>query len=265
MKIKELTSALERFAPLPLQESYDNAGLQVGLTEAEASGALLCLDVTEKVIYEAVNEGFNMIISHHPLLFHGLKTISDADFIQRCVRKAIRHDITIYSAHTNLDNAVGGVNFRIAEKLGLEKVDFLEPKQVMVGGVAVRGGSGVVGELPSAMATEEFLRVVKSAFSVVSLQYNALLDRKIRKVALCGGSGSFLVTAAKACGADAFLTGEMGYHDFFGHNGEIQLGVLGHYQSEQYTQELLYSIIQEAFPQLPLKITVAGTNPINYL
>ena len=122
MKIKEVIAALERFAPLPLQEDFDNAGLQLGLTEAEVSGALLCLDVTEDIVREAKEKGCNLIVSHHPLLFHGLKQIVDADMVQRCVRMAITWDITIVSMHTNLDNAVGGVNWKIAEKLGLNSL-----------------------------------------------------------------------------------------------------------------------------------------------
>ena len=132
VKIKEVVFALERFAPLPLQESYDNAGLQVGLTEVEASGALLCLDVTEEVIDEAVSLGCNLIVSHHPLLFHGLKTVSDRNYVERCVRKAIQNDVTVYAAHTNLDNAEDGVNFKIAEKLELEQVRLLLPHPVKV-------------------------------------------------------------------------------------------------------------------------------------
>ena len=129
MNIKEIIAALERFAPLPLQDGFDNAGLQVGLTEAEATGALLCLDVTEAVVDEAITLGFNLIISHHPLIFKGYKSITGRDYIERCIMKAIRNDITIYSAHTNLDNAPGGVNYKIAEKIGLKNVRILEPKE----------------------------------------------------------------------------------------------------------------------------------------
>ena len=118
MKIKEIIAALERFAPLPLQDGFDNAGLQIGLTEAEATGALLCLDVTEAVVDEAITLGYNLIISHHPLIFKGYKSITGRDYIERCILKAIRNDIVIYSAHTNLDNAPGGVNYKIAEKIG---------------------------------------------------------------------------------------------------------------------------------------------------
>ena len=129
MKIKEIIVALERFAPLPLQDGFDNAGLQIGLTEAEATGALLCLDVTEAVVDEAITLGYNLIISHHPLIFKGYKSITGRDYIERCILKAIRHDIVIYSAHTNLDNAPGGVNYKIAEKIGLKNIRILEPKE----------------------------------------------------------------------------------------------------------------------------------------
>lgn len=127
MKIKEIIDALETFAPLPLQDSYDNAGLQVGLTETEATGALLCLDVTEAIIKEAVALGYNLVISHHPLIFKGYKSISGKDYIERCIIEAIKNDIVIYSMHTNLDNAMNGVSFKIAEKIGLQNVKVLEP------------------------------------------------------------------------------------------------------------------------------------------
>ena len=141
MKIKEVLSALERFAPLPLQESWDNAGLQVGLTETEVSGALLCLDVTERIVDEAVSRGCNLIVSHHPLLFRGLKQISDQTDVQRTVVKAIENRVCVISMHTNMDNARGGVNFKIAEKLGLRDVAFMAPK--VLGGI--EAGSGVIG------------------------------------------------------------------------------------------------------------------------
>ena len=129
MKIKEIVSALERFAPLPLQDGFDNAGLQIGLTDAEATGALLCLDVTEAILDEAIALGYNLVISHHPLIFKGYKSITGKDYVERCMLKAIKNDIVIYSAHTNLDNAQGGVNYKIAEKIGLKNLKVLEPKE----------------------------------------------------------------------------------------------------------------------------------------
>ncbi len=269
MKIKEIIGALERFAPLPLQESYDNAGLQVGLTEAEASGALLCLDVTEEVIDEAIRLGCNLVVAHHPMLFRGLKQISDKTQVERCVRMAIQHDIAIYAAHTNLDNAEDGVNYRIAEKLGLVDVQMMQQHTVRVSHDGqehhVVAGSGLMGYLPVPEDSLAFLQRVKDVFHVECLMHNELLQRPIHSVALCGGAGSFLIDEAIACDADAFLTGEVGYHQFFGHEQEIQIAALGHYQSEQYTKEIFYSIIGEIAPELPLFVTAVDTNPIKYL
>lgn len=261
VKIKEVLSALERFAPLPLQEGWDNAGLQIGLTEAEASGALLCLDVNEAIVDEAMAKGCNIIVSHHPLLFRGLKIVSDADYVQRTVMKAIKNDIAVISMHTNMDNAAGGVNFMIARKMGLTGVRFMSAKTV--GGV--EAGSGVVGELPEPLAADDFVLMVKRCFGVECAMCNELLRRKIRRVAICGGAGDFMLDEAVAAGADAFITGEMHYHVFFGREQQIQLCVIGHYQSEQYTSEIFKSIIGEACAGLPLHVAETCTNPIIYL
>ena len=261
MKIKEVIDALERFAPLPLQEGYDNAGLQVGLTETEVSGALLCLDVTESIVDEALEKRCNLIVSHHPLLFHAIKTLSDINYVQRTVMKAIENHVTVVSMHTNLDNAQGGVNFKMAEKIGLEYVRFFDEKIVD----DITSGNGVIGVLPTEMDSMAFIDKVKKVFGVECAQCNQLLHRKISKVALCGGAGSFLLDDAIKTGADAFITGEMHYHDFFGHEQEIQIAVLGHYQTEQFTNEILYSILREAFPLLSLYMTETNTNPIKYL
>ena len=265
VKIKEIIAALEQFAPLPLQESYDNAGLQCGLTEAEALGALLCLDVTEEVLREAVDLGCNLVVSHHPLLFHGLKQVCDADLVQRCLRLAIQNAICIYSAHTNLDNAEDGVNFRIAEKLGLIDVELFQPRVVTIGARQVKCGSGVIGYLPLAEDSLAFLQRVKQAFVVEALMHNQLLERPIQSVVICGGAGDFLLPDAVHAEADAFLTGEMHYHTWFGHEQELQIAVLGHYESEQYTREIFREILERAAPLLPLYDTEVRTCPIQIL
>ena len=257
MKIKEVVVALERFAPLPLQESYDNAGLQIGLTEAEASGVLLCLDVTEAVIREAEERGCNVVIAHHPLLFRGLKQIADVTYVERCVREAILRGIAVYAAHTNLDNARGGVNYKIAEKLGLQNVRFLVEEG--------EGGSGILADLPKAERPLAFLQRVKSTFGVDCLMHNAGPDNDIKTVAICGGAGDFLLNDAIKVGADVFLTGEMGYHIYFGHENDIWIGVLGHYQSEQFTIELMGEILQAEYPDLKILQTQINTNPIHYM
>ena len=261
VKIKQVLSALEQFAPLPLQESWDNAGLQIGLTEAEVSGALLCLDVTERVVDEAVRRGCNLVVSHHPLLFRGLKQVSDATDVQRTVWKAIREGVCVVSMHTNMDNARGGVNWKIAEKLGLTDVRFFAEKTVQ----GIEGGSGVVGMLPQPMAAEAFISQVKQTFGVACAQCNELLQRPIQRVALCGGAGDFLLDEAVALKADAFITGEMHYHQYFGYEQRLQICVIGHYQSEQFTSEVFRSIIEQECPGVRCLIAETVTNPIVYI
>ena len=252
-----MLSALERFAPLPLQESWDNAGLQVGLTETEVSGALLCLDVNERIVDEAIAKGCNLIVSHHPLLFRGLKTISDLTDVQRTTMRAIQQGIAVISMHTNMDNAKGGVNFRIAQKLGLENVRFFDPD--------AESGSGVVGEFAEPQAADDFIIAVKKAFGVECAMCNELLRRPIKRVAICGGAGDFLLDEAVKNQADAFITGEMHYHQYFGYEQKIQICVIGHYQSEQYTAEIFEEIIQKECPGVKTFIAETCTNPILYM
>ena len=364
MKIKEIVSALERFAPLPLQDGFDNAGLQIGLTDAETTGALLCLDVTEAVVDEAIALGCNLIISHHPLIFRGYKSFTGKDYVERCIMKAIKNDLVIYSAHTNLDNAQGGVNCKIAEKIGLKNLRFLSEKEDMllklvtfvpeshveivrealfnagcghIGNYdscsySVKGegtfragedtnpycgkvgelhqetelrietilpffkktvalkalinvhpyeepafdiyplknnwaqaGSGIVGELEVAETELDFLKRIKKIFEVGCLKHNKLSGRLIQKVALCGGSGAFLLPNAITADADVFITGEMKYHEYFGHDSGLLIAEIGHYESEQYTKEIFYSIIEKQFPNIDIYTSKVNTNPIKYL
>jgi len=261
MKIREIIGALEQFAPLALQDSFDNAGLQIGLTEdADASGALLCLDVTEDVLEEAARKGCNLVVSHHPLLFHAPKHITGEDYVQRCIISAIRKGIWVYAAHTNLDNAPGGVNDRMARKLGL-----LDCRPLLPNAAQPEAGSGLIGRLPQPMEREEFLQLVKTAFAVGSVRYNRWQGGQVERVALCGGAGAFLIPNAVAAQADVFLTGEIGYHRFFGLEEQLMLMEIGHYESEQYTSEILSEIIQKADAQLPVFLTETKTNPIQYL
>lgn len=258
MKIFEVLSALERFAPLPLQESYDNAGLQVGLPAREVSGVLLCLDVTEAVVEEAARRGCNLVVAHHPLLFRPLRRLAGEDLPQRCVALAVRLGVAVAAMHTNMDSAPGGVSFRMARKLGLDGARFLKEKPD-------GGGDGVIGRLPQPMTAADFLQHVKATFRAGCLQTNAPLERPISTVALCGGAGDFMLGDAIAAGADAFITGEMHYHQWFGHDGELQIAVCGHYESEQYTTEIFQEIIQQACPGLTCLTTACNTNPIIYL
>ena len=256
MKIKEVLSALEQFAPLPLQESWDNAGLQLGLTEAEVSGALLCLDVTEKVVDEALAKGCNLIVSHHPLLFRGLKRISDDDPVQRTVWKAIQKGICVVSMHTNMDNARGGVNWKIAEKLGLHDVgSLLTPEGEKM--------QGAIGTLPEPMTARAFIYAVKDTFGVETAMCNELLKRPVSRVAICGGAGDFMLPDAVRAGADAFITGEMHYHQYFGYEQMLQICVIGHYESEQFTAEVFRDLLEPL--GVVCHIAKTRTNPIVYI
>ena len=223
----------------------------MGLTDAqEVSGALLCLDVTEAVVDEAVALGCNLIVSHHPLIFRPLKHITGENDVQRTVRKAIQHNVAVVSMHTNLDNAEHGVNWKIAEKMQL---------------TAVEGGGLVFGEFAEPMAADRFIRMLKQTFNVDCVMANQLLERPIRKVAICGGAGSFYLGDAIAGGADAFVTGEMHYHEYFGHEQEIQIAVIGHFQSEQFTSEIFREIIERECPGVICHFSKKNTNPILYL
>lgn len=257
MKLREVIAALEHLAPLRLQDEWDNSGLQVGFPESEIDQVLVCLDVTEAIVDEAIAAKCNLIVSHHPLIFKALRQVSDATYQQRCVVKALAAGISIYSAHTSLDNAPGGVNHRIAALLGLEKLRWLSPRD------GEDAGSGLVGELPASEPDAAFLARVQRTFGVECLQHSALNGRQVRRVALCGGAGAFLLHDAVCAGADCFISGEFHYHDYFENQG-VLLAELGHYQSEQFTQDLLLEYLHKTCPGLTVRKTAINTNPICY-
>ncbi|MDR0232937.1 MAG: Nif3-like dinuclear metal center hexameric protein [Dysgonamonadaceae bacterium] len=255
MKIKEIISEIEKHAPLMLQESYDNAGIQVGDVNQQATGALLCLDVVESIIDEACERNCNLIISHHPLIFNPLKSLTGKNYIERCIIKAIQKGIVIYSAHTNLDNAVGGINYKLAEKIGLQNVQHIS-EQIE---------TGVVGELTSSLSEQSFLHHLKDIFHTGSLKYSPLRNKDVKKIAVCGGSGSFLIPDAIALGADVFITGEAKYNDYYNVENNILLVVIGHYESEVCTKEIFFEIITKKFPNFAVHFSNVNSNPVNYL
>ena len=257
MKLREVIAALEHLAPLRLQDEWDNSGLQVGFPEAEIDSVLVCLDITEAVVDEAIAAKCNLIVSHHPLIFKALRQVSDATYQQRCVVKALAAGVSIYSAHTSLDNAPGGVNHRIAALLGLQKLRWRSPRD------GEDAGSGLVGELPASEPDAAFLARVQRTFGVQCLQHSALDGRQVRRVAVCGGAGAFLLHDAVCAGADCFLSGEFHYHDYFENQG-VLLAELGHYQSEQFTQDLLLEYLHKTCPGLTVRKTAINTNPICY-
>ena len=247
------------------------------MTEAEVSGALLCLDVTEAVVDEAIRRGCNLIVSHHPLLFRGLKQVADMNDVQRTVRRAIKEDICVVSMHTNLDNAQDGVNFKIAERLTppltpprKERGETPPPapprmERGVVGmGDEQKPGQWVMLTLEAPMEPRTFVEYVKDRMEAQCAMCNELLHRPIQKVAICGGAGDFLLDDVIAAGADAFVTGEMHYHQYFGHEQEIQICVIGHYESEHFTTEVLRDVIERECPGVRCCIAETNTNPIRY-
>lgn len=259
MKINDITTYLESLAPLSLQESYDNAGLIVGNGEEELKGILICLDSVEEVVEEAIEKSCNLIIAHHPIVFRGLKKFNGKNYVERTIIKAIKNNIAIYAVHTNLDNIYQGVNAKICEKLGLVNRQILAPKKN-----ELQIGAGMIAELPNAISEEAFLVYLKSKMNLKVIRHTKLLTKKVKKVALCGGSGSFLLPQAIAKKADVFITGDFKYHEFFDADKQIMIADIGHYESEIFTNELFFEMLSPKFPEIPLYITQVNTNPIDY-
>ncbi len=363
MNVRCILYAIEEFAPWALQESYDNAGLQTGDDANDCTGVLLTLDVTERTVAEAVEGGFNLIISHHPLLFKGVKSITPSTATGRNLMKAISNGISIYAAHTNLDNARGGVSFRMAEKVGARNLRVLQPQQGRLSKLVVfvpsgyadavskalfDNGAGCIGNYDSCSYTMEgegsfragdssnpfvgahgelhrgperrieviiptwrvgravsamvaahpyeepaydviplanadryagsgvigdidpinygvFIERLKSAYGTPCVRCSGRLDSTVSRGAFCGGSGAFLVEDAIAAGADAYVTGDVKYHDFTGAAGRIRIADVGHYESEQCAKEIFSEIIRAKFPNLRIVYSTTDINPINYI
>jgi dinuclear metal center YbgI/SA1388 family protein len=364
MNVKSICELIEEIAPLSLQESYDNAGLLVGDSQKEVTSALVCIDITLEVIDEAISKNCNLIISHHPLIFTGLKRITGQNEVQRCVAKAIKNDIAIYAAHTNLDNVLDGVSGLMAKKIGLNNVRILQPKQNVllklvtyvpkIHSFAVREalfnagagqignydscsfnsdgtgtfkanenaqpfvgkfdelhsepetkievilpdylkykvldalisshpyeepaydfiqlknawnqvGAGVVGELEVAEDELNFLNRMKEIFNVPTIRHTQLLGKKIKRIAVCGGSGSSFLNDAILAKADIFISGDFKYHEFFDADNRILIADIGHFESEQFTKDIFFEIITKKMPTFAVQISDSKTNPINYL
>ena len=363
MKIREIIDYLEGIAPKSFQESYDNSGLIVGSPSDEVQKALISLDCTESVVDDAIAKGCDIIISHHPIVFSGLKQLNGKNYVERTVIKAIKNNIALYAIHTNLDNIAGGVSSKMADKLELVNQAVLKPKKGLlkklevyvprvnvedvrsalfeagageigkydqcsyntagygtfrpleganptIGSVGSQErveetkievifpdylerkilvsmysahpyeevsyqiiklenqhqdvGSGVIGNLKEPMEESEFLRYLKEKMNLNIIRHTELLGKKISRVALCGGAGGFLLNDAKRSGADIFITADYKYHEFFDAEGEIIIADIGHFESEQFTQELLLDIIQKKFANFAVLLTESDTNPIKY-
>ena len=363
MQISEVVSCLEAFAPLALQESYDNAGLIVGNASSECTGILVSLDVTEEVIAEAVQKKCNLLVTHHPIIFKGIKKLTGKNYVERCVIAALKNDMALYAIHTNLDNVLNGVNKMIADKLGLKNCKVLLPKEgtlmklvtfapdnkaeeiknaLFYAGAGSIGnysecsfvtkgqgsfkagenatpyirkigerhlenetrievifpaydemkiiyalkqahpyeevsydtyqlcntrndiGSGIIGDLEDEDSEEEFLNKIKKQFNLKMIRHTSLHNKKISKVAVCGGAGSFLIGDAKIAGAGIYITSDIKYHEFFDADKSIVLVDIGHYESEQFTLDLLTDLLRNKFSNFAVQKTEISTNPVNY-
>jgi dinuclear metal center YbgI/SA1388 family protein len=265
MQIKELTAFLEEKAPLQYQEKYDNAGLIVGTDTNEITGVLICLDSTEAVIDEAIEKKCNLVIAHHPIIFSGIKKLTGKTYIGRTVIKAIRNDIAIYAMHTNLDNMLdNGVSEKIAKRLGLRDLGILDPKsEYLAKGIQV--GTGIIAKTAEPMDELSFLHMVKDRMKTKVVRHTGLLNKPIEKVAICGGACSFLLKTAILQKADVFITADFKYHEFFDADGKILIADIGHYESEQFTIEIIHELITKNFSTFAAHFTKVVTNPINYL
>ena len=256
-KVKDVTQVIEGFAPLSIQEKWDNSGLCIGSPDAPVSSVLFGLDCTPELVDEAIECGADMIVTHHPLIFSGLKKISPDDMVGEAVFKAIKAGISIYAAHTNADKVIAGVSGAMAAKLGLKNVEILSED-------GEGTGLGVVGELPEQMTAQQMLEMVKERFALKTVKASKPVEGEITKVAMCGGSGGSLISAAKAAGAQLYISGDISYHNFFTPEGFMLMDI-GHYESEIEIVDILFSLVKKNFPTFAVRITQnIHSNPIYY-
>jgi dinuclear metal center YbgI/SA1388 family protein len=362
--IKDVIAKLNVWAPQAYQEEYDNSGLIAGDANAPVTGVLVSLDCTEAVVQEAIDAGCNLIVSHHPIVFKGLKKLTGKNYVERTVIKAIKHDVALFAIHTNLDHVPTGVNKRIGDLLGISKPRILRPKEDTLnklvafvpsshvnevsqalfdagagsigdydscsfrtkgvgtfrGGedsnpfVGVPGsrheeeeemvsvvvpnhllgnvvsslmavhpyeepafdvlpmknsnhvlGSGMIGELRTPEEINAFLKRIKATFNCGSIRHTAPVKDTVQRIAWCGGSGSFLLGDAKSAGADVFITGDFKYHEFFDADGSLVIADIGHFESEQFTKELIHEFLERNFSTFAIRLSEVNTNPIHYL
>ena len=257
MKVKDIINIIEEFAPLGIQEKWDNSGLCIGSPEDEVTSVLMGLDCTPELVDEAVACGADMIVTHHPLIFSGLKKISPDDLIGAAVIKAIKAGISIYAAHTNADKVIAGVSGAMAAKLGLENVTILDED-------GEGTGLGVVGDLPAPMTSQEAVEFVKERFGLKAMRTSKPVEGNISRIAMCGGSGGSLIGVAKAAGAQLYISGDISYHNFFTPEGFMIMDI-GHYESEIEIVDILFSLIKKKIPTFAVRITQnIYSNPIFY-
>jgi dinuclear metal center YbgI/SA1388 family protein len=263
MKIKEITDYIEALAPLHYAEDFDNVGLLVGTYETEVSGVLVALDTLEETVDEAIAANCNLIVSFHPIIFSGIKKLNGTTYVERVVLKAIKNNIAIYATHTALDNVKNGVSGKICEVLGLENSRVLIPKTNSTSKEVI--GMGMLGELTTEMNEVDFLHFLKSTMKTSCVRHSEFIGKTIKTVAVLGGSGSFAIENAIHSKADAYISADFKYHDFFKAEKQLLLADIGHYESEQFTKNLLVEYLTKKFTNFAIILSEKSTNPIYYI
>ncbi|MBN09511.1 MAG: Nif3-like dinuclear metal center hexameric protein [Flavobacteriaceae bacterium] len=259
MKIKDVIEVIEEWAPISYAEDFDNVGLLIGNPSTSFSKALITLDTIERVVDEAILKECNLIISFHPIIFSPLKKLTYENYVERTVIKAIENKISVYAIHTSLDNHKNGVNYKICEKLEIKNSEILIPKEENKS-----IGMGRIGNLTKSMTESKFLDFVKTKMKTKIIRHSKLLKKRIHKVAVLGGSGSFAVQNAIQKKADVFITSDLKYHNFYEANNKLLLLDIGHYESEQFTKNLIHDYLTKKFPNFGFILASTKTNPVNY-
>ena len=260
-RVKDITAAIEEVVPLRWQESYDNAGLIVGDPEAEISSALLCVDITEEVVDEAISLGAGMIIAHHPIIFKAIKRLTGRSWVERVVTKAIKHDIALYACHTNLDSAPEvGTSHYIARLLDLKVEATLQPSEENA-----EIGIGVVCTTAEPMEPIEVLKRLKERLGLAVVRHSDLHSEPVTRVAICTGSGSSLMEQARRAGAQIYIASDFSYHHFADADRELTIADIGHFESEYCAIDILFEIIRKKITTFALHKSNSSRNWINYL
>ncbi|MDE6165056.1 MAG: Nif3-like dinuclear metal center hexameric protein [Muribaculaceae bacterium] len=266
--IAQVIEVIEDFARPAWQESYDNTGWQTmlpGQLSDECSGVLLCIDATPEIIDEAVSKGCNLIITHHPLLFRATKRLTGADRVELTTIAALRSGIAIYSSHTALDSAPGGISWNLAHKLGMSEIKTLDHSSDEPGRGEI--GLGVTGRLQEPVSPHEFINRVKQVCQVKYVRCSGIPcdGRKISRVAICGGAGGEYIPVAASMGADVIITADIKHNQFLDHSHAIMTIDAGHYETESCAKEIFYDLIHKKFPKFALYYSETEKNPITYL
>jgi dinuclear metal center YbgI/SA1388 family protein len=263
LKASDIIEILEQWAPPGLQEAWDNSGLCIGHPDTTVTGVLVCLDCTKEIVEEAVAEGLNMIVSHHPLIFRGMKHLRDITPVEQTVALAIRNHLVVYSMHTNADKIMDGVSGAMARALSLKNVSILSPEKVCEDNTNPCG-LGVVGDLPEPLPAETFLDLLKKVFQTRGLKGSEIFHPVLSRVALCGGSGSSLIPDAMRSGAQVFVSADFSYHTYFETIPHMMLVDAGHYESEAGIQDEVCRVLRKKFPTFAVRKTRINTNPIRF-